>query len=371
MARNSSWLTRSAIAALGLATFGVACGDDTGVTAIIPIVTPLNVFLQTNLVSDAAGAGAVTVDPQLVNPWGLAFDPSGALWVANNGTGTATTYGAAGNKLPTTVTIPSGGLGGTGTPTGLVLNTTTDFAIPNSTAATYIFAGEDGSISAWNAAAGAVAVVVANRGLVATPTGATPGPAAYKGIAIASTGGANFLYAADFHNGQVDVFDKNFVFVKSFTDATIPAGFAPFNIANIGGLLYVTYAKQLGPDNHDDAAGVGNGFVDVFNADGTMVRRFASNGRLNSPWAVTAAPATFGPFAGAILIGNFGDGTIGVYDASTGAFIDVLRNASASPIVITGLWGLAFGPGAGSNILYFSSGPGDEAHGLVGTLSPQ
>jgi uncharacterized protein (TIGR03118 family) len=367
MARNTSWLTRSAIAAIGLAAFTVGCGDKTGVTDIIPIVTPLNNFRQANLVADAAGAGAVTIDPNLVNPWGLGFGPTGILWVANNGTGTSTTYDAAGVKQPLTVTITGNQV--PGVPTGLILNSTTDFAIPNSTAALFIFAGEDGSISAWNAAAGTTSVIVANRGLVINP-----GPvlgAVYKGLAIGSSAGANFLYAADFQNGHIDMFDKSYTFVKSFTDATIPAGFAPFNIANINGQLYVTYAKQLAPDNKDDQAGLGNGFVDVFNTDGTLVRRFASNGNLNSPWAVAAAPASFGPFAGTILVGNFGDGRIGAYDAASGAFIDFLRDASGNAIAIPGLWGLTFGPTGTSTTLYFASGPGGEAHGLVGTLTPQ
>jgi uncharacterized protein (TIGR03118 family) len=267
-------------------------------------------------------------------------------------------YDSVGNKQPLTVSVPGAG-GATGTPTGVVFNSTTDFVIPAQGSALFIFAGEDGTIAAWNASTNTNAIVVADRSL---------NNSVYKGIAIASNGGANFLYATDFRNNRVDVFDGSFALVQSFTDPSIPAGFAPFGIATIGGKLFVTFAKQLAPDNKDDEAGVGNGFVDVFNPDGTLLRRFASNGVLNSPWAVAAAPVGFGGFGGAILIGNFGDGLIGAYDANTGAFIDNLRNASAAPIVIDGLWGLTFGPGAGSMTLYFAAGPGDETHGLVGTL---
>src|SRR5262249_23201372 len=149
--------------------------------------------------------------------------------------------------------------------------------------------------------------------------------AVYKGIAMASNAGANFLYLTNFKGNSVDVFDATFTFVKSFTDATLPAGFAPFGIQNVKGNLFVTFAKQKGPDNHDDEAGPGNGFVDVFSPDGTMIKRFASNGSLNSPWGIAVAPSGFGGFGGDILIGNFGDGLIGAYDPNTGALVDILR----------------------------------------------
>ena len=187
--------------------------------------------------------------------------------------------------------------------------------IPSAGAALFIFAGEDGTIAAWNASTTTNAMVVANR---------TTANAVYKGIAIASNSGASFLYLTDFKNNHIDVFDRSFQFVKSFTDPNVPAGYAPFGIANIGGQLFVTFAKQLGPDNEDDDPGVGNGFVDVFNSDGSLSKRFASNGRLNSPWAIAQAPSGFGPFSGAILVGNFGDGTIGAYDPTTG-YIDRRR----------------------------------------------
>jgi uncharacterized protein (TIGR03118 family) len=357
MFRHLSWPARSAIAAFGVAAIVVACNDD-----ITNVISPLNNFHQTNLVADVSGSSAATIDPDLVNSWGITFGPTGVLWVANNHTGTSTLYNASGTKMSLTVVIPGAGLLSAGVPTGLVLNSTTDFDIPGSGPALFIFAGEDGTIAAWNTSSGSSAHLVANR---------SSEDAVYKGIAIASNGGANFLYLTNFKNNSVDVFDGDFGFVKSFTDPTVPAGFAPFGIANIGGQLFVTFAKQLGPDNEDDDPGVGNGFVDVFNADGTMARRFASHGRLNSPWAVAVAPASFGAFGGDILVGNFGNGVIGAYDPTTGAFIDELRDANKNPIAIDGLWGLKFGPSAESTTLYFAAGPEEESHGVVGTLTPQ
>jgi uncharacterized protein (TIGR03118 family) len=352
--------------ALTAATVGLvfaACNDN---GTLVNVITPLNSFTLTALVRDQGAA--TTIDPNLINSWGIAFGPTGVLWVANNGTGTSTMYSGTGAKVGTTIAIPGTG-DMQGVPTGVILNSTTDFPVvglgpqplPTVEPAAFIFAGEDGTIAAWNAATPNGAVIVADR----SATGAV-----YKGIAMAANGGANFLYATNFHNNTIDVFDHQFTFVNSFNDPSIPAGFAPFGIANIGGQLFVTFAKQLPPDNHDDEAGVGNGFVDVFNPNGTLARRFASNGTLNSPWGIALAPANFSRFNGAILIGNFGDGLIGAYDPNTGALIDQLRDPSGNAIAIEGLWGLAFGPFPGSTTLYFAAGPQQESHGLVGTLTP-
>jgi uncharacterized protein (TIGR03118 family) len=344
-----------------------ACGDKINPNLVAPGVTA-SIFVQTNLVADLATAGALTVDPDLVNPWGMAFGSTGNLWVANNGTGKSTVYAQDGAKQNLTVTIPSATAGEAGVPTGMIANATTDFVVPGAAGspalgpASFIFAGEDGIIAAWNSNAGTAAVMVANR---------SANGAVYKGIAMASNAGANFLYLTNFKGNSVDVFDATFTFVKSFTDATIPAGFAPFGIQNINGNLYVTFAKQLGPDNEDDEAGPGNGFVDVFSPDGTMIRRFASNGSLNSPWGIAVAPSGFGNFGGDILIGNFGDGLIGAYDPNTGALVDILRGTGNTQITIPGLWALVFGPSSGSTTLFFSSGPDSEKHGLVGTLTPR
>ena len=354
MARHPTWPGKSATAALALTAVLGACEID----SFTNFISPLNAFKQTNLVADAVGAGARTVDPNLVNPWGIAFGSTRNLWVANNMTGTSTVYDSLGNKLPIVVDVPGSGTPA-GAPTGIVFNSTTDFVIPGHGAALFIFAGEDGTIAAWNTST-PNAMLVADR---------SSSGAVYKGLAIASHNGANFLYLTDFRNNRVDVFDRTFAFVKAFTDSTIPVGYGPFGIANVAGQLFVTFAKQRGPDNRVDTARVGNGFVDVFNADGSLSRRFASNGRLNSPWAVVVAPTGFGGFGGAILIGNFGDGLIGAYNASSGAFIDNLRDLTSTPIRIDGLWGLAFGPSAGSRTLYFAAGPAGEIHGLVGTLT--
>ncbi len=333
-----------------------ACNDNNG--NLVNVVTPLNSFLVTPLVADQGAA--VTVDPNLINSWGIAFGPTGLLWVANNGTGTATVYNGNGTKVPTTVIIP-GAAGQPGVPTGVILNSTPDFSIPGTGPATFLFAGEDGTIAAWNPQSpNSSAQIVVNRSAAG---------AVYKGIAMANNGVDNFIYATNFHADSIDVYDRNFTFVQSFTDGGVPAGFAPFGIANINGQLFVTYAKQLAPQNHDDDPGVGNGFVDVFNPNGTLVRRFASNGTLNSPWAVTLAPANFSRFSGDVLIGNFGDGLVGAYDPITGDLVDQLRDPDGNAITIPGLWGLAFGPFPGSGVLYFASGPQQEMHGLVGTLT--
>jgi uncharacterized protein (TIGR03118 family) len=343
---------RSAPAAtLALALALGACSDN----SVTNVVSPLNAFTQTNLVADAGGASVT--DPSLVNPWGIAFSPTGILWVSNNGTGTSTLYDSLGNKLSTVVTVPGAGASA-GTPTGVIFNATTDFSVGAAGPALFIFASEDGTISAWNGLTGN-AITEVNR---------SSNGAVYKGVAMASNAGANFLYATNFKGNAVEMFDATFTMRGSFTDATVPAGYGPFGIANIGGQLYVTYAKQTA-DSMDDVAGVGNGFVDVFNADGTLARRFASGGRLNSPWAVAMAPTGFSAFGGDVLIGNFGDGLIGAYDPSTGNLADLLRTTNGSPVAIDGLWGLAFGPGTGSTTLYFAAGPDGEMHGLVGTLT--
>jgi len=362
MHRSVTRLSASLSTAVALAAMA-ACDSsgDTNLVVTPPITTR---FVQTNLVADIASFGAVTIDPNLVNPWGLAFAANGALWVANNGTGTSTLYAQSGIKLQPTIAIPSAVAGEPGVPTGVISNASPDFVVPGTAsgpalgAAALIFAGEDGTISAWNQSAGSSAVLVADR---------SADGAVYKGIAIGLNGDAMFLYLTNFKQNSVDVYDAGFHFVNSFTDATIPAGYAPFGIQAIDNQLWVTYAKQKGPDNEDDDPGLGNGFVDIFTPAGAVVRRFASNGTLNSPWGIAVAPAGLGQFAGQILIGNFGDGTIGSYDRNSGALIQMLRRPDGTVISIPGLWGLAFAPG--TTTLFFASGPNDESHGLVGTLS--
>ena len=353
MERHVSSLRGSAIAVAGLTSMLAACSNTTTTNVAA------REYLETRLVADTAGLGAASVDSSLKNPWGMAFGPTGVLWVSDNHSGASTLYDTTGAKRALVVAVPSSGSATGGAPSGIVYNPTTDFVIPGSSKALFIFAGEDGVISAWNASTG-------NATLVADRSG---NGAVYKGLAMAANGGANFLFATDFKQNGVDVFDATFHFVKSFTDSTVPAGYAPFGIQAIGGQLYVTFAKQLAPANQDDQAGPGNGYVDVFNTNGTVVKRFATRGALNSPWGVALAPAGFGGFSGDLLLGNFGDGRIGAYDPATGSFIDFLRDGTANPIVIDGLWGLTFGPSPDSTTLFFTAGPDGEAHGLLGTLT--
>lgn len=196
----------------------------------------------------------------------------------------------------------------------------------------------------------------------------------HKGLALGADGSGNLLYAADFHNNRIDVFDSAFKPVTlpagAFHDPDLPAGFAPFGIQAINGNIYVAYARQ-DPEKKDEVAGAGQGYVDVFDPNGQLIRRFASNGQLNAPWGMALAPAGFGEFGNRLLIGNFGDGTINAYDLASGDFAGTLKDAGQKPIQISGLWGIAFGSGfAGQpvNTLFFAAGPGDEQHGLYGRI---
>jgi uncharacterized protein (TIGR03118 family) len=328
-------------------------------------------FTQTNLVSDLPDV-ALFEDPNVVNAWGTAFNAAGTiLWVVDNGTGLSTTYAPDGTPLSLVVTIPPPlGAEGPAAPTGIVRNDTADFVISEDTTsdrARFLFATEDGTISGWSPN-----VDVANAILVVDRS---EDEAVYKGIAIASTEDGNFLYATDFHNGVVDVFDGDFNFLGSFTDPDIPAGFAPFGIRLIDGVLFVTYAKQLPPENRDDQAGPGNGFVVTFSPDGGVLALFAAHGPLNSPWGLSVAPRGFAGFSrGALLVGNFGDGRINAYDLRTAKFLGQLIDRTGQPLVIDGLWGLTVRPVGptgntrGGPLLYFTAGPNDEADGLAGTL---
>lgn len=319
-------------------------------------------FVQTNLVADTAGKASVT-DPNLINPWGISYSPTGAFWVSDNGTGLSTLYNGSGAIQKLVVTIPAAGGGQNGPVSGQVYNSTSGFTIPGQGAALFIFDNEDGVVSAWNGSTGANAVTVSDQ---------SGSGAVYKGLAMAQNGGSNFLYATNFSAGTVDVYDTNFNLVSHFTDSNVPSGFAPFGIADLNGLLYVTFAKQDAA-KHDDVAGPGNGYVDVFNPNGTLVQRLVSQGALNSPWGLAIAPTGFGGFGGDLLVGNFGDGKINVYNASSGQSVGQLQGTNGQPIVIPGLWGLIFGnngSGGSPGTLYFTSGPSQESHGLLGSLSP-
>jgi uncharacterized protein (TIGR03118 family) len=337
-------------------------------------------FDQTNLVSDVPGLAAHT-DPNLKNPWGTSVGPGTPIWVSDNHAGAATLYDGAGNPQPRVVAIPapaSAGAGAVGAPTGQAFNTfdptSTDFLISKrgvSGPAFFLFATEDGTIAGWNPNVDNANAVIAVDRSTATDSAGDVG-ANYKGLALVTTPNGKFIYATSFRFGRVDVFDSHFNLVNSFSDPTIPAGFAPFGIHNIGGKLYVTFAKQ-GPGKADDDARPGNGFVDVFAPNGDLLQRLVSRGRLDSPWAVTLAPASFGVFGGDILVGNFGDGRINAYDPMSGEFQGELSRPGGGPIVIDGLWGLRFAPatpGAGPNTLFFTAGLNDEADGLFGTIVP-
>ena len=337
-------------------------------------------YVQTNLVSDIPGLAAHT-DPNLKNPWGTSVGPGSPIWVSDNHAGVTTLYDGAGNPQPRVVAIPappSAGIGAVGAPTGQAFNTldpsSSDFLISKngvSGPAFFVFATEDGTIAGWNPNVDNTHAVIAVDRSNATDSAGDVG-ANYKGLALVTTPKGKFIYATSFRFGTVDVFDSHFNLVNSFIDPTVPAGFAPFGIHNIGGNLYVTFAKQ-GPGKADDDARPGNGFVDVFAPNGDLLQRLVSRVKLDSPWAVTLAPPTFGAFGGDILVGNFGNGRINAYDPTSGEFQGELKRPGGGPVAIDGLWGLRFAPatpGAGPNTLFFTAGLNDEADGLFGTIVP-
>jgi len=316
-------------------------------------------FVQTNIVSDVPGWAPI-VDASLVNAWGMSAGPATPVWVSNNGTDSTTLYkggtlGVPFSKVPLTVAIPDGA------PTGQVFNPGTDFMVGGAPAK-FIFASEHGFIDAWQGGLSPITMAMN----VATVPGAE-----YKGLAISTGTGGSWLYAANFAAGRIDVFNGSFAlqnWAGAFMDKHLPKGYAPFNIQNLGGRLYVTYAKQ-GPTG-DDVAGPGHGFVDVYDTSGHFIKRLVSHGRLNSPWGLQIAPAGFGAFSGDLLVGNFGDGRINAYNPWNGAPEGTLRGTNGRPIWIDGLWGLQFGNGVAGTptTLLFTAGPGGEAHGLFGSL---
>jgi uncharacterized protein (TIGR03118 family) len=322
----------------------------------------------TNLVSNGA-VPAATIDPNLVNPWGLSRSPTSPFWVSDNGTGVSTLYSGTGTKVPLTVTIPPpAGSTDTATPTGNVFNGNAgSFQVSSggkTGTSTFIFSTEDGTISGWSPA------VNGTNAILAADESTLGAGAVYKGLAIGSFGGSNYLYATDFRNGLVEQFDSNFNLVRSFTDAGVAPGFAPFGAQVLNGHLYVTYAMQ-DATRHDDVAGAGNGYVDVFNLDGTFLQRLVSQGaQVNSPWGLDIAPSSFPDFAGQLLVGNFGDGTISAFNLLTGNFLGQLTGADGNPLRIDGLWALMNGNGTNSdsNGIYFTAGLNGEQDGLFGVI---
>jgi uncharacterized protein (TIGR03118 family) len=323
-----------------------------------------NVYNVRPLVSDGGATPAAATDASLVNAWGLSAGPTTPWWTANNGTNTSTLYNGAGSKAALTVAVAGG-------PTGTVFNgNAADFVVSQngkSGAARFLFSTEAGTILGWSPAVnGTTAVVGVDR---------SSAGAIYKGLATVS----DRLYAADFHNGRIDVFDASFnpVATSGFKDAQVPSGFAPFGIQALGGNVFVTYAKQDAAAK-DDVAVPGQAYVDEFTPDGQLVARIVNSGKknapLNAPWGLALAPADFGVFGGDLLVGNFGNGRISAYTqrGSKWVYKGQLRIADGTPIAIDGLWAIAFGNGAAAgptNALYFLAGPGQEQHGLYGSIT--
>jgi uncharacterized protein (TIGR03118 family) len=315
-------------------------------------------YSWTNYQSDIPGV-AQHIDPNLVNPWGMAASSNGTIWVSDNGTGVSTLYHQDGTALSLVVTIPKSSLNrGVGNPTGVVFNDTAFFPVTlngNSAPARFIFVSEDGVISGWNS------TLDPTHAIIAVDNGTNHGGnrAIYKGATLGVANGHNFLYATDFHTGHVHTFDENFhqVTPNGFVDPNLPAGYAPFGIRNFNGEVFVTYAKQ---DRRrvDDVACPGCGFISVFDTSGNFLRRLVSNGNLNAPWGLALVDNE-------LWVGNFGDGLINVYDPMTGAFIEQLMRADGTPLQFDGLWDmLPLGNG-----VYFTAGIADEDHGLFGIIT--
>jgi uncharacterized protein (TIGR03118 family) len=357
-----------------VAAFLAACtGDDvsrsepldasTGDTSVMA-TNDAGVLLRvthTSLVVDASNAGnaAPLVDPNLVNPWGFAFTPAGVAWVADNGPGVVTQYGAGGASSGPPISIPGPGGNGQGAPSGEVFNATPgDFK-----GDALILATEDGTVAGWQSGAGAMLRVDESAN-----------GAVFKGLDVLDSPAGRVLVVANFFAGTIELFDASYASVTlpggAFVDVGMTPGFAPHNVMVSGASVYVAYAKQDSM-KHDDAAGPGNGLVDVFDATGAFLRRLVTGGALNSPWALALAPADYSFLGGALLVGNFGNGAIDAFDPASGAPRGQLVVASGAPLSIEGLWGLRFGqdqPMESHTQLFFTAGPGGESHGVFGRI---
>jgi uncharacterized protein (TIGR03118 family) len=376
--------------AAGTETFTLTCSGgiySSSTASAMLTVTAASAATVTELVADVAGGTATQLDTNLVNPWGVSIPaaPSTApAWVANNGTQTSTLYD--GNGVPQPVGTPlivnlAAGAGGAPfDPTGIVANSgTTDFMVSaagKTGASAFIFDGGGGMIAGWSPTVDPTHAIT-----MFTDTGG----AAYKGLAIAANNGALFLYATDFHNNKIDVFDTTFVkqaasaTAFTFADPSIPAGYAPFGIQAIPGIgvagatqIYVTYAMQVAPANLVNANGAGLGVVDIYDTNGKLIKQLiGAGGALNAPWGIALAPADFGTFSNTLLVGNFGDGKINSYDATSGAPLGMLANTNANVSASPGLLGIAFGNDAHSqphNSLFFAAGVNGGADGVYGRI---
>ena len=385
-AQTASGTATETPTAVGTVTYTLTCtgsgayGGSMSGSATLTVTAPTS-FTATALVGDTA-AGALTVDANLVNPWGIAMSPTSFAWVANNHSETSTLYDGNGVNqpfaAPLLVNLPNSAAAVTFDPTGLVFNGTGGFAVTTgatTSTALFVFSGEGGMIGGW-------APTVDGTHVIAMYTDAAG--AVYKGLALAKVGANNFLYATDFHNSKVDVFDTAFAkqatsaTAFTFVDPNLPANYAPFGIQAInngaGGAtqLYVSYALQSLPDAHDNADGAGLGFVDVFDTNGQFVKRLiTTGGKLNAPWGMALAPADFGTLSNALLVGNFGDGTINAYDAASGNFIGTVADANATAFAAPGLWAISFGNDAHNqphNTLFYTAGLNNEANGVYGRI---
>jgi uncharacterized protein (TIGR03118 family) len=372
-------------------------------SALFPVLAAAQHYVQKNLVSDLSnppsGDGTVAhVDPNLANPWGITRSSGGPWWTSNNATGTSSIYagdGTPANFLPdpagsmfdnfVIVPPPAFEPGATSAPTGIVYNGNPNIFLlnkgtPMGKPAAFIFVTEDGTISGWNPAVNVAqganppsihAVLEVDNSENGSPNGAV-----YKGATTAELNGKTYLYVTNFRHARVEVYDSGFNRVHlgedAFEDESVPRGFAPFNVQNIGGSLFVTYAKQDAA-RHDDVAGPGNGFVDIYSPAGQLEGRLQHGNWMNSPWGVVWTPRDFGRFSNSILVGNFGSGWVAAFNGFTHQFLGFVRNPDDSLLFIDGLWSLTFGNGGSAGpatTLYFTAGLEGETHGLFGTLTP-
>jgi uncharacterized protein (TIGR03118 family) len=365
-----------AVVAAGLAAFGMPVGASAAPAPPVP-----DSFAQTNLIANKASFGARLTDPNLTNAWGLAAGPTSPIWVSDNNSGRVTVYsgGVPGDEAVApeiTVTVPGGN------PTGQVFNPNIggDFPVggPTGSSAHFIVDTDSigasqspGEIAAWEGGASFVVEDSPKGG----PGGKTPAHAVFKGLALATRPGVGpELFAADVANAKIDVFNKDFRLLRTvteFRDPKIPAGYAPFNVQDLNGRLYVTYGKQNRAKT-DVVAGAGLGFVDVYTVTGKLIHRIGSRGELNEPWGLAIAPKGFGPFGGDLLVGNLGNGWINAFNPATGKYLGWLDTTSGNPVAINGLWGLKVGNSAfgGASSVVFSAGPNGYGNGLVGVLNP-
>ncbi len=360
-------------AVLLLPVTAMAADDDGNEGRRTPPATPLvaNQYLVTNLTTNGS-TGAPNTDPNLVNPWGVARSSAGPWWVSDNGTGLSTLYTGTGSLVSLVVKIPAAKSGDVGSPTGILFNGTQEFTLAAGKPASFLFATEDGTISGWNPGVNATNAVIAVNEFEQK--------ASFKGLTSANVNLPNYanqtlLYAADFTLGRFEVFDGAFQHVRSVEeqfneDNDLPDGYAPFNVQNLGGNIYVAYAKRGSGINEQDGSGLGQ--VRIYSAEGRFLLQLEHGGWLNAPWGMAIAPSDFGPYSHSILIGNFGSGLVAAFNPVSGRFQDFLRDKTGSVVTIPGLWGISpgnDGKAGNATSLYFAAGGAGEASGTLGTLT--